>query len=164
MVGWADLAGCRRLVGCRLLPARPLPRHPAPVNALALLLVSQFFRIGRAPTFTAGDPFQPDARLRLAVGAKASAVGGKAPTTDDTAFTVSAKKKFVVNKQQEVVRNRVLLRSYTQAVAAANYDYNLRTERVGGVRVGGEGMAEPQVQEWVGWWVPGSNGRQGFSL
>ena len=47
------------------------------------------------------------------------------------AAQISAKKKFVVNKRQEVVRNRVLLRSYTQATFSGHSEYDLRTEKVG---------------------------------
>eukprot|EP00887_Chlorella_sp_A99_P007997 scaffold12.g7997.t1 len=98
----------------------------------------KFFRVGRTPSFSASDPFQPDTRLRLGIGAKASGVNGKAPSSDDTAFSLSAKKKFVLNKRQEVVRNRVLLRSYSQASLAASYDYNMRTERWSGELAGAD--------------------------
>jgi hypothetical protein len=45
-------------------------------------------------------------------------------------LSLSAKKKARVARSQEVVRGRVLLRSYTQASAQAHYDYNLRSEKV----------------------------------
>lgn len=43
-----------------------------------------------------------------------------------------------MQRSQEVVRNRLLLRNYTQASLGANYDYNLRSEKVGAVQHGSE--------------------------
>ena len=51
-----------------------------------------------------------------------------APCADDLVLSLSAKQKVKVQRSQEVVRSRLLLRNNTQAAVAANYDYNLRTE------------------------------------
>lgn len=61
------------------------------------------------------------------------------PPADDVLLSLSAKKKAQVQRSQEVVRGRVLLRNYTQAAAAATYDYNLRTEQVRAERRGWDG-------------------------
>lgn len=50
-------------------------------------------------------------------------------TADDVLLSLSAKKKVKVQRTQDYLKNRVLLRSYTQATAQASYDYNLRTEK-----------------------------------
>jgi hypothetical protein len=117
--------------------------------------------MGKLAFFDPSEAYQPDTRLRLGMGVKASGVGGRtmsageryhsrfslppslAPaqrtithpspavplTADDVLLSLSAKKKVKVQRTQDYLKNRVLLRSYTQATAQASYDYNLRTEK-----------------------------------
>ncbi|PRW57685.1 outer envelope pore isoform A [Chlorella sorokiniana] len=94
--------------------------------------LNKFFRLGSLKPHDPNEAYQPDTRLRLGLGLKASGVGGKTYSADDVLLSVSAKKKLAVQRSQEVVRGRLLLRNYTQASVAANYDYNIRTEQWGG--------------------------------
>jgi hypothetical protein len=103
--------------------------------------VLQYFRVGKLPLYSASDVYTPDTRLRMGVGVKALSA------TDDILLTLSTKKKLALQKQQDVVRSRVVLRSYTQLALAAHYDYNLKTEKVcEGKRGGGKGKpARPLI-------------------
>lgn len=94
--------------------------------------LNKFFRAGKVKPFNPNEVYQPDTRLRLGVGVKAAGVGGKSLSADDLLLSLSAKKKVAVQRSQEVVRSRLLLRNYTQAAVAANYDYNIRTEQWAG--------------------------------
>ncbi|KAL4457292.1 hypothetical protein ABPG75_012157 [Micractinium tetrahymenae] len=94
--------------------------------------LNKFFRVGKLKSFDPSEVYQPDTRLRLGVGVKAAGVGGNTVSADDLLLSLSAKKKVQVQRSQEVVRNRLLLRNYTQAAVAANYDYNVRTEKWAG--------------------------------
>ena len=40
----------------------------------------QFFHLGKLPVMDSAEAYQPDTRLRLGMGVKATGVGGKAPT------------------------------------------------------------------------------------
>ena len=48
---------------------------------------------------------------------------------DDLLLSLSAKQKVQLARSQEVLRGRLLLRSYTHAAASAHYDYNVRSEQ-----------------------------------
>ena len=61
-----------------------------------------------------------------------------------------------MQRSQEVVRSRVLLRSHTEAAGSAHYDYNPRREQGGGGRV-----ACRASHLWEGSCVNGSNCRVG---
>ena len=54
------------------------------------------------------------------------------PVADDLLLSLSAKQRVTVQRSQEVVRSRVLLRSHTEAAGSAHYDYNPRREQVRG--------------------------------
>lgn len=43
---------------------------------------------------------------------------------------MSAKKKTVLRRSEHVLRNKVILTGYTQAVLRAHYDYNPRRDTV----------------------------------
>lgn len=94
--------------------------------------LNKFLRMGKLAFFDPSEAYQPDTRLRLGMGVKASGVGGRTMSADDVLLSLSAKKKVKVQRTQDYLKNRVLLRSYTQATAQASYDYNLRTEKWGG--------------------------------
>ncbi|PSC73740.1 outer envelope pore [Micractinium conductrix] len=94
--------------------------------------LNKFFRVGKQKAFDPNEVYQPDTRLRLGVGVKAAGVGGRKLSADDLLLSISAKKKVQVQRSQEVVRSRILLRNYTQAAVAANYDYNVRSEKWAG--------------------------------
>lgn len=101
-------------------------------NCVVQGALNKFFRMGKLAAHNPNEAYQPDTRLRLGVGVKASGVGGQKVSADVLLLSLSAKKKVQVQRSQEVVRNRLLLRNYTQAALAANYDYNVRTEKWGG--------------------------------
>ncbi|EFN55602.1 hypothetical protein CHLNCDRAFT_52218 [Chlorella variabilis] len=94
--------------------------------------LNKFFRVGKLAVYKPNEVYQPDLRLRLGLGVKAAGVGGQKMSADDLLLSLSAKKRVQVQRSQEVVRNRLLLRNYTQASLGANYDYNLRSEKWGG--------------------------------
>ena len=71
------------------------------------------------------------------------------PVADDLLLSLSAKQRVTVQRSQEVVRSRVLLRSHTEAAGSAHYDYNPRREQVRG-RAGR--MCLPR------WWGDGGGG------
>ena len=55
--------------------------------------------------------------------------------------SVSAKKKTVLRRSEHVLRNKVILTGYTQAVLRAHYDYNPRRDTVRWAPRVGDGVA-----------------------
>ncbi|KAL6780985.1 hypothetical protein ACKKBG_A09295 [Auxenochlorella protothecoides x Auxenochlorella symbiontica] len=92
-------------------------------NAAATVNTSlnKYFYLGSS-VVKPNEAYQPDTRLRVGLGAKAST------SSDDVTISLNAKKKMVLNRVQHLTRNRVVLDSYTQAVARVHYDFNPRSE------------------------------------
>ncbi|GAB4813203.1 hypothetical protein N2152v2_000249 [Parachlorella kessleri] len=83
-------------------------------------------RLGKTPLFSPNSVYQPDTRVQLGLGAKATT------ESDELLFSLGAKKRFVLQERTEIIRNRINLLGYTELVLRAGYDYNPRLERWAG--------------------------------
>ena len=116
-------------------------------------------RLGRLAPPAPGEIYQPDTRLRVGVGLAVrggTASGGAAKLGEDASLAMSVKKKWALAKQQDVVRGRLVLRSYSQLSLGASYEYDLRRERVSARQQGGGGVRGCSVcvcvlRGWGGW-------------